>query len=188
MSTHPHRRSWQRLDQPGMEHVTLLAGAEGYSLQGTVLLVEDGMDAVLRYQLDCDHNWHTRRLLLEGELQGRPLARLLEVDAAQRWWLNGEQQPQVAGCVDLDMAFSPVTNLLPVRRFGLGLGEHADLTAAWLRFPALGLAPLPQSYSCTGPRGYRYESRAGAFTAELLVDEQGLVLDYPGYWRAVPHG
>lgn len=171
-----------------MEHVALLKNAHGYCLQGTVLLVADGMDAVLRYQLDCDLGWRTRRLLLEGELQGRPLARLLEVDTAQRWWLNGELQPQVDGCIDLDLAFSPVTNLLPVRRCALSLGEYAELTAAWLRFPALDLVPLPQRYTCTGPRGYRYESRGGAFTAELLVDEQGLVLDYPGYWRALPHG
>jgi hypothetical protein len=109
-------------------------------------------------------------------------------DSAGRWLLNGEECPAVAGCVDLDLNFSPVTNLLPIRRLGLAVGQSADVQAAWLRFPEFTLEPLPQVYRRTGETSYRYESADGAFVAALTVNAAGLVTRYPGFWEAAAVG
>jgi hypothetical protein len=55
--------------------------------------------------------------------------------------------------------------------------------AAWVRFPNLNVEPLDQTYTRLGERTYRYQS--GTFEADLEVDDEGLVLDYPGIWRRV---
>jgi uncharacterized protein len=89
----------------------------------------------------------------------------------------------VAGCLDVDLAFTPATNLLPMRRLGLAAGESGDLTAAWVRFPDLDVQPLPQRYTRLAERRWRYQSRGGAFTAELEVDDLGLVVRYPPLWE-----
>ena len=111
----------------------------------------------------------------------------LSVDAAKRWRTPSGEIPAVAGCVDVDVSFSPSTNLLPIRRLGLAVGESAEVVAAWILLPELEVKPLPQRYTRIGERRYRYESRGGAFSVELDVDEAGLVLDYPPFWkRATP--
>ena len=69
--------------------------------------------------------------------------------------------PAVAGCVDLDLNFSPSTNLLPIRRLNLSVGQEAAVRAAWLRFPSFILEPLEQLYRRVDATTYRYES-AGA--------------------------
>ena len=84
--------------------------------------------------------------------------------------------------MDVDLGWTPATNTLPVRRLGLTVDEGRDLVAAWVR-PDLVVQPLPQRYERVGARRYRYESRGGRFGVELDVDEHGLVLDYPGFWR-----
>jgi hypothetical protein len=81
-----------------------------------------------------------------------------------------------------DLAFTPATNTLPIRRLGLAVGDSRDVTAAWVRYPELDLVPLPQSYTRLAATGYRYQSRDGAFTAELETDELGLVVRYPPGW------
>jgi hypothetical protein len=91
----------------------------------------------------------------------------------------------VAGCLDVDLAFTPATNILPLRRLGLAVGESREVTAAWIRFPDLSVEPLPQRYTRLDERRVRYESRGGAFTAELEVDELGLVVRYPPLWERV---
>jgi hypothetical protein len=96
--------------------------------------------------------------------------------------------PEVAGCLDVDLAFTPATNLLPLRRLGLAVGEGRDATAAWVRFPELDIQPLPQRYTRLAERLVRYESRGGAFTADLEVDELGLVMRYPPLWELVAGG
>ena len=66
------------------------------------------------------------------------------------------------------------------------MGESSGpLTAAWIRFPELAIEPLPQEYRRLSERRYRYTSRGGAFTAEIDVDEHGVVVDYQGVWQRV---
>jgi hypothetical protein len=107
----------------------------------------------------------------------------IAVDAQQRWSLNGIDCPRVAGCHDIDLSFSPATNLLPIRRLALRVGERANVRAAWLRFPAFSLEPLDQVYEHIGDASYRYESAGGAFVAQLQVNSLGFVTNYPNLWQ-----
>lgn len=90
----------------------------------------------------------------------------------------------MAGCIDLDLNFSPSTNLLPIRRLGLAIGEEAKVNAAWLRFPGFTLEPLEQLYRRIDRTTYRYESAGGKFVAELRVNTAGFVTHYPNFWQS----
>jgi len=90
----------------------------------------------------------------------------------------------VAGSIDLDLHFSPSTNLLPIRRLNLSIGEQAQVKAAWLRFPEFTLEPLEQMYRRVDDVIYHYESAGGKFVAELKVNAVGLVTLYPKVWAA----
>jgi hypothetical protein len=107
----------------------------------------------------------------------------LSVDAHHRWQVNGVTKPIVDGCIDLDLNFSPSTNLLPIRRLNLQIGRQAEVTAAWLRFPSFELEPLSQTYERLGEFKYRYSSNEGAFFAELTVNHAGFVTVYPELWE-----
>ncbi len=104
-----------------------------------------------------------------------------------RWYEDGREREAVRGCVDVDLSWSPSTNTLPIRRFGIAPGQSSGpLRAAWVRFPDLTLMSLDQEYRRLSDGRYRYMSRGGAFTAEIDVDEHGLVIDYGEFWRRVP--
>ena len=93
----------------------------------------------------------------------------------------------VRGAVDVDLGWTPFTNTLPIRRLSLAVGQKSGpVTAAWVRFPDLGLEPLTQEYERTAARRYRYTSGGGSFAADLEVDDDGLVIDYSGIWTRVP--
>jgi hypothetical protein len=93
--------------------------------------------------------------------------------------------PELAEFVDVDLEISPSTNTLPIRRLNLAIGESRELTAAWVRFPELTVEPLAQRYTRLAERRYRYESVVSGFTAELEVDDLGLVVTYEGLWQRV---
>lgn len=80
------------------------------------------------------------------------------VDREHRCRLNGIDPPAVAGCIDEDLNFSSSTNLLPIRRLILAVGQNAPVKAAWLKFPSFELEPLSQVYSRIDESTYRYES------------------------------
>lgn len=87
------------------------------------------------------------------------------------------------GCIDLDLNFSPATNLLPIRRMRLDFGQEAKVRAAWLRFPSFTVEPLEQLYRRTGAATYRYESAGGTFVTELQTNKTGFVTHYPSFWQ-----
>jgi len=90
----------------------------------------------------------------------------------------------VTNCGDIDLGFSPSTNLLPIRRLKLEVGGSAVVRAAWVRFPDFTLEPLEQTYTRVGADTYRYESDSGRFKRDLTVNDAGFVLDYPDMWIA----
>ena len=177
---------WRRLDVPGHDSARLFAEGAQWHLHGTAVFAHEGQPCRLDYRVTCDAAWRTRSARVAGWAGARRVGVDLAVDHEQRWRMNGADCPNVTGCVDVDLAFTPATNLLPIRRLALAVGDDAPVRAAWLRFPALDLQPLDQRYARTDEQRWRYESRGGAFTAQLDVDAQGFVTRYADIWTTEP--
>ncbi len=175
---------WRRLDRPGHESARLAQQAPGWELAGTAVFARHGLPCRLDYRILCDSEWHTRSAQVDGWLGHELITAETTADSAHRWRLNGTIVPTVEGCLDVDLNFSPSTNLLPIRRLNLAIGQAGVVTAAWLRFPDFVLEPLEQVYRRVGQDTYRYESAGGQFTADLIVNAAGFVTHYPGLWEA----
>jgi hypothetical protein len=179
---------WQRLDRPGHEVARLLQVPSGWRLEGAAVFANEGEPCRLDYTILCDDRWNTRAAEVTGFVGHMPVETRVAVIAPGTWQLNGEACGDLAGCVDIDLNFSPCTNLLPIRRLNLAVGEQARVRAAWLRFPSFSLEPLEQVYSRVSDRTYRYESGNGRFVAVLETNAAGFVTEYPNFWSAEAWG
>ena len=121
-----------------------------------------------------------RRLVLQGDGEGS-----WTLDAGAQGTSDlptpGGDPAALAGALDCDLGFSPVTNLMPILRHGLlsGVGK-VELTAAWVSVPELVTQPDGQRYTSLGSNRIRYDALDGTFSATITVDGDGLVVDYPG--------
>ncbi len=149
---------------------------------GTAVFLHDRKPCRLNYLVKCDNHWQTVSAKIDGWIGTEAITVNISVDADGNWQLNKRKCADVAGCRDLDLNFSPLTNTLPIRRLNLAVGQKADVRAAWLRFPTFKLEPLAQVYRRVRALKYRYES--GRFATDLEVDRSGLVLHYPNLWLA----
>jgi hypothetical protein len=174
---------WRRVDRPGHEFGRLFREDRRWHLAGTAVLVHERQPCRLDYVVVCDARWETVSARVTGWMGDAPVEIDLAVDGARGWRLNGTPCPAVAGCLDVDLGFSPSTNLLPIRRLDLAIGEEAEVRAAWLGFPSLTLSVLEQRYRRLDVGLYRYESDGGRFVRDLEVDVVGLVTRYPGFWE-----
>jgi hypothetical protein len=178
--------AWRRADKPGHEFCTLARTETGAKLTGVAVVSNDGTPCCLQYMIDCDSQWRTLLCRLTGYIGKRGITVDIRREGTE-WMINGVEVPEVSGSEDIDLGFSPSTNLLPIRRLALQVGEKADVRAAWVRFPELTLELLEQSYMRIADDCYRYESGGGAFRRDLKVDENGFVVDYPDLWYAESH-
>lgn len=175
---------WRRLDRPGHEAACLLYRAPTWCLEGTVVVGDGTGPCRLDYAVVCDAAWHTLWARVHGWIGLSPVMHRVSRSPSGRWRHNGAERPDLDGCVDVDLGFTPSTNLLPIRRLGLPVGGSAPVNTAWLRFPEFSFEILPQVYHREAEQRYRYESNGGQFSALLDINDVGLVTKYGDYWIA----
>jgi hypothetical protein len=131
------------------------------------------------YELEARKEWVTRRLRVEvggvGSLELR--------HDGKGTWAGVANAAELEGALDCDLAFSPLTNLMPVRRHRLHEQPGAvDFAMAWVSLPDLEVHRSEQRYEHLEPGKVRFSDDSG-FTADLELDADGLVVVYPGLAR-----
>jgi hypothetical protein len=169
----------------------------GVTASGTQLGVEPHPYR-LDYRLDTGEDFVTRNLRVEASGDGWSRHIELTHDGEGRWDAEGEgvgsgDTGAVQGALDCDLEYSPLTNLMPVRRHSIDKQEiEVDFLVAWVSVPDLGLHASRQRYEHVSRRDdgavVRYVSLDGEFRANLEVDEDGLVVEYPHLARRVSPG
>lgn len=173
---------WRRMRDPGMDRCELTTAPDGYRLSGTALFTADGRPVEIRYSITLDGQWRTRIVGVHVRAPGDIRSVALRSDGEGSWEVGGEPVDDLAGATDIDLAWTPATNTIPIRRLALDVGEHAATTVAFVPYPERVVERRAQSYARLGDRRYRYES--GDFSTDLTVDDAGLVTLYPGLWAS----
>ena len=176
---------WRRLDGSGHDSCRLRRLASGWELAGTAFFLEDGVPVRVAYRVACDPRWRTRDGRVRGTVGARPAELRIERSPGGAWRLGGRVVPGLCGCLDLDLGFTPATNLLAIRRLDLRRGGAADAPAAWLDVRGGTLVRLPQRYVRRTATVYRYEAPTVGYAADLAVSNAGFVTRYPGLWASV---
>jgi hypothetical protein len=171
----------------GLEHLLL---AEGAADSVVLAFDEERGPFRLTYRLTWDESWRLRDADLVVATGGSTKSLSLRTDGRGRWRDgDGRAIAELDGCVDIDIWPTPFTNSFPVRREPLAVGERRQFRMAWISAPGLTVHPQPQAYTRLAERLYLFENLDGSgFTAQLPVDEDGIVLDYPGLFRRVMDG
>jgi len=174
---------WRRLDLPGLDEARLSREPESWHLEGHAEFVEDGNRWELGYTVTCGTDWVTTGAVVKRHSGRAAIEANVVRSATGGWTLNGVPVPAVEDCIDVDLAFTPATNLLSLRRLDLAVGQEAEVVSAWLTFPDFALIPLRQRYRRTSQERYDYSAPDLPFAGILTVDPEGFVLDYAGLWR-----
>jgi len=175
---------WRRLDIPGHDACRLDETTGDWQLEGTAVFRDQTGPAVLAYHVEGDAGWCTREAWVRGWIGDRPIA-LAILRTGQSWHLNGVAVSGLERCIDLDLGFTPATNLMPIRRLALEVGQAVDAPAAWLDIATEALKPLEQRYERRGEAEYWYEAPGFGYAAELDVGPIGFVRRYPGLWESI---
>ncbi len=172
--------AWARADDQRGHGVARLAPVPGgWACWGTEVLAGPDAASSCHFRVDLDARWHTRRVHVTAVAERATTVELV-CDGEGHWIRDGLPAPELAGCTDVDVAATPLTNTFPIRRLGeLATGAAATLAMAWIDVPSLAVTRVEQTYTRLAERGWRYhDDTYGDF--ELTVDEDGLVVDYAG--------
>jgi hypothetical protein len=184
------RMAWEWISQPGLEYLILDEVSAGIRAVGWIVATLDGKVVTLHYTVECAAGWRFQQLQLDLEATGVGLRRLsIRLDPQGNWFIDGRPCPDLAGCSYIDIMVTPFTNTLPIRNLELKVNQSESIRVAYIRFPELNVSPVDQEYTRLDPgeppRRFRYHNLSSGYTAELDVDRDGLVVNYPGIWRQI---
>lgn len=178
---------WDSWEGNEVDHCSFVKNADSFVIEGVVIgNRSEGYAA--HYHVRADNGFCTREVRVE--FVGGPRLHL-SADGKGNWFdmIGGHPVPGLAGCLDVDIAATPATNTLPIKRLALKEQATHDILVAYIPLATgieCDLVPrvMAQNYTCLiqGKR-YRYESAPNGFTAELQVDRYDVVLDYPEMFR-----
>jgi len=180
---------WTPWSEPGIEHLRLLQHDETILADSIIVGIRNRMPFRLHYEITCDSHWNVKQLDLEL-LSDTYKSIKLQADGKGYWTTPaGDPVQLLDGCIDVDISATPFTNTLPIRRLTLSPGQSAELLMAYVLIPDMEMITHRQRYTClevtSGGGFYKYENVDSDFSAELLVDSDGLVFDYPGLFRSI---
>jgi uncharacterized protein len=154
----------------------------------------------LDYELETAKGFVTVRLRATSRGEGWRRELDLRREAGGSWTVTADEEGHVelppaggdtaglASALDCDLGLSPVTNMMPILRHGLlDGGGPIEFTMVWVAVPALAVQPDSQRYrhirSAADHRVIRYEAADGSFAADIIVDLDAVVVDYPAIAR-----
>jgi hypothetical protein len=198
---------WRALDGWRAEYVDVSLAADRLLARGTQLGVEP-LPYRLAYALDTAYGFVTTRMTVDAEGvhpdSGHWSRRLDLLRAPDGGWTvsadsrgdpglpsAGGNPAALAGAVDCDLGFSPLTNSLPVLRHRMleDGDQPEDMVMAWISVPDLAVTPAAQRYERLPGTAVRFRSLDGefeGFTADIELDEDGFVVRYPELAERVP--
>ncbi|RJF96795.1 hypothetical protein D3870_20635 [Noviherbaspirillum cavernae] len=174
---------WRKLDFPGHDACCLFTLADGYRLSGAAVFMESGRVCQLQYEVVADQAFRTRSASVAGFVGQKAVNVRIASSGDARWEVNGKSRPGLAGCQDVDLGFTPATNLLALRRLALEVGERAEAPAAYLAFPQMKVTMLPQHYKRLSRAEYLYEAPTVGYRGTLRVSPLGAIIEYPGLFQ-----
>ncbi|HLU46601.1 MAG TPA: putative glycolipid-binding domain-containing protein [Planctomycetota bacterium] len=181
---HVHTILWRRLDLPGHDACRFLETADGFRVEGTAVFREGDGPALLSYEVECDADWHARTGRIRGWIGSQPIEREVARHDGNLWILDRKPVAGLDDCLDLDLGFTPATNLFQLRRIALDVGDEATFHVAWLDCSSKTIERVEQRYRRLSLDSYSYESPRFGYSAILLTNSDGHVSNYPGLWVA----
>ncbi len=163
--------TWQWTD--GSIDAVEVAASDG----GTLL---HGRHGTAEYWVGLDADWQANWVKVLCDVAGgAPLQ--IHLERNQDGWRHkqGAAIPNSRRAAFPDIACTAATNTLPIRNLGLDVGQAAEIDVLYVPVPGLDPTIARQKYT-RHASGYLYENLTSGFSAQLTVDADGWVRDYPG--------
>jgi hypothetical protein len=175
---------WRSREHGGLEQLRINEWPEAIKVRSAIVgEADNGRHGVL-YEINLTPDWIFESILLQ---RTDGVMTVLSRGKHGEWFdAQVEELPELKGCIDIDFEMTPFTNTLPIRRAPLAIGETRRFRMAYIPADTLEPYPVDQIYTRLGERLYRFETADGSFTADISVDDDGLVMDYPGLFERVP--
>jgi hypothetical protein len=170
---------WTGREYYSLENCLINDGGNGAEITSTIIGSYEGKLYKVEYHIKTNAHWQTVFLEINSRHSNQVQKLQFEGDGRGNWVQNGKMAKQFNGCIDVDIAVTPFTNTLPIRRLQLQQGQSKEIQVIYCNLLDQEIKPVRQQYTRLSANEYNYQNIPNDFEANIQVDEAGLVVDYP---------
>jgi hypothetical protein len=173
---------WEGLEWKSMECMNWKEEDKEPVITGHITGLTDNTPFGIHYMIELDTKWQTQHFLI-SDLNNPDNVIELYSDGKGKWFDRDEVVSPLDGCIDIDITLTPFTNTLPLRRLNLAEGKRTLIEVVYIQLPEFTFEKCQQYYTNLGNNRYLFEHVSTDFKAELQVDKNFMVMDYPGLFK-----
>jgi len=183
MDKNKHVLVWEGTDAKSIECLSWQKTDDNIIISSYLTGVSGDVPFAIHYLLQTDANWTVKQVLVNDLLNTQNNIQL-NGDGKGKWFHGTEVLTMTEGCIDVDITLTPFTNTLPIRRLPWEQGKKQTIQVVHILLPELQMARAEQHYTMLSPQKFLFES-GDHFRADLSLDENKMVIDYPGIARKI---
>jgi len=171
--------TWTGILYHCIEHCLLTKTAAGHEITSSITGTHENKNYQVDYSIGTNQHWELEWMDLQTVIDNSPNSVTVERKDG-RLLLNGKPSEDFQAIYDVDISLTPFTNTLPVNRLRLNDGDQRVIDVLYFDILEKQIKPVMQVYTRISAEHYIYENYDKSFKADITIDQQGLVTDYPG--------
>ncbi|MEI2274537.1 putative glycolipid-binding domain-containing protein [Sphingobacterium sp. ML3W] len=175
---------WQGVAFHSLEYFNIQENDDHYVVASKIIGSYRKKIYSIYYQLIINKQWEIEEFLIDSEVN-RTKNILTGKKTDINWEINHFDNPSFRGFQYIDISLTPFTNTLPINNLQLKIGDSKEIDIIYIDLINSDITPVRQRYTRTHLYEYLYENIVSDFTARIQVDENGLVLNYPGLFEKI---
>ncbi|REC49518.1 putative glycolipid-binding domain-containing protein [Chryseobacterium pennipullorum] len=175
---------WKGIYDESLEYFNIKKDDQRYIAESEITGRSKDKIYRVRYNIVIDENWTVAEFSIESEINGVK-EQLAGKKQDEEWIINGTLHQEFNGFQYIDISVTPFTNTLPINHLKLTENRPQKINVIYIDVLHHHFKPAVQRYTCLATGTYLYENVETDFKSEILVDDIGLVISYPGLFERI---
>jgi hypothetical protein len=169
---------WQGIAFQSLEYFRIQENDKNIQVASKIIGYYENNMYTVDYRLTIDPDWNIQEFTIESEIN-TVTNTLAGKKYQNQWEINNTVNPDFEGFNFIDISLTPFTNTLPINSLKLTENEAHEIKVIYIDVLNNLVKPVTQQYTKIDSQTYHYDNLQTDFKADILVDENGLVIHYP---------
>jgi uncharacterized protein len=170
---------WTGIEYHSLENCVLTKTNEGVGVNSVIIGGYDNKIYQVEYLIKTNRHWETILLEVKTRFSDKKDAVRYHSDGKGNWKRDGMPANEFKDCTDVDISLTPFTNSLPINRLQWEINKPQQIKVLFVDILSQEVRFVQQQYTKLSNTEFKFENVPNDFEAVIIVDELGLVVNYP---------
>ncbi|WP_312135940.1 putative glycolipid-binding domain-containing protein [Sphingobacterium sp.] len=175
---------WKGLYYDSLEYLNSEIRNEARFVEANTIGFCNGQFWYLNYEVVMGIDWVVKSFHIVIELN-RERSTITGQNINGVWSINDQEATEFRGFKFIDISLTPFTNTLVINNVILAGEEEQEVDVIYIDILEREVYAAKQRYTRRSFDMFLFQHLENDFEALILVDGEGFVLDYPGYFKRV---